>query len=72
MHSRFRNIALLVPLAALVAAAFSAFVSSEPPPVAAAPKVEGAECRWADSPIVLDCKDDDAAWKNAQVIDNFQ
>ena len=31
-----------------------------------------AECRWADGPITIDGKADEAAWKNAQVIDNFQ
>ena len=71
MNCRFRNIALLVPLVALVAIAVSTFVSNEQSPIAAAPKIEVAECRWADSPIVLDGKDDDAAWKNAQMIDNF-
>jgi uncharacterized repeat protein (TIGR03806 family) len=29
------------------------------------------ECRWANTPIVLDGKDDDPAWKQAQVIDHF-
>ena len=29
------------------------------------------ECRWADGPITLDGKADEAAWKNAQVIDHF-
>src|SRR5262249_33793316 len=29
------------------------------------------ECRWADTPIILDGKDDEAAWKQAQVIDHF-
>jgi glucose/arabinose dehydrogenase len=29
------------------------------------------ECRWADGPITLDRKADEAAWKNAQVIDHF-
>jgi glucose/arabinose dehydrogenase/mono/diheme cytochrome c family protein len=30
------------------------------------------ECRWADTPIVLDGKADDPAWKHAQVIDDFR
>lgn len=30
------------------------------------------ECRWADTPIVLDGKADDAAWKHAATIDNFR
>ncbi len=29
------------------------------------------ECRWADEPIQIDGKADDAAWKKAQVIDQF-
>ncbi|HEY7427194.1 MAG TPA: PQQ-dependent sugar dehydrogenase [Gemmataceae bacterium] len=29
------------------------------------------ECRWADTPITLDGKADEAAWKNAQLIDRF-
>src|SRR5947207_12640674 len=29
------------------------------------------ECRWADTPIKIDGKADDPAWKHAQVIDNF-
>jgi glucose/arabinose dehydrogenase len=42
------------------------------PPVAAGPKdVAPYECRWADTPIVLDGSDDDPAWKNAQVIESF-
>src|SRR6185437_557715 len=28
------------------------------------------ECRWADTPITIDGKADEAAWKRAQVIDN--
>lgn len=30
------------------------------------------ECRWADTPIVLDGKADDEAWKHAQPIDAFR
>src|SRR4029453_15055251 len=30
------------------------------------------ECRWADSPIVIDGTADDAAWRHAQVIDSFR
>jgi uncharacterized repeat protein (TIGR03806 family) len=28
-------------------------------------------CRWTETPIVIDGKADDAAWKHAQLIDNF-
>ena len=30
------------------------------------------ECRWADTPIDMDGKADDAAWKQAMVIDSFR
>jgi hypothetical protein len=29
------------------------------------------ECRWAESPVTIDGRADEAAWKNAQVIDHF-
>lgn len=29
------------------------------------------ECRWADTPITIDGKADEAAWKSAQIIDTF-
>ena len=53
---------------------------SSPQPAAAAPvsakeKQETAatvaECRWAATPIVLDGKADEAAWKQAQVTESF-
>lgn len=41
-------------------------------PASAADKTDGAtECRWADTPIVIDGKANDAAWKGAQVITSF-
>jgi uncharacterized repeat protein (TIGR03806 family) len=45
-------------------------VSAEEP---AAPKgpPTAFECRWADTPITLDGKADEEAWKHAQVIDHF-
>jgi glucose/arabinose dehydrogenase len=36
----------------------------EPPPAA-------FECRWTDTPIKIDGKADEEAWKHAQTIDNF-
>lgn len=45
--------------------------SNDAPSINAQPKPSGPECRWADTPIVLDGKDDDFAWKHAQVIDQF-
>src|SRR4051812_41078703 len=41
-----------------------------PAPLAKAPPTS-FECRWAEGPITLDGKADEAAWKNAQVIDQF-
>jgi uncharacterized repeat protein (TIGR03806 family) len=41
-----------------------------PPPLRQAPPT-AFECRWADTPITLDGKDDDPAWKHAQTIDTF-
>ncbi len=38
--------------------------ASQPPPTE-------YECRWTDTPVTIDGKADEAAWKNAQVIDNF-
>ncbi len=62
--------ALLLPLAGF--AAFLYFLNAPPARHAeAAPAPAPAECRWADGPITLDGKDDEPAWKNAQVIDNF-
>ena len=29
------------------------------------------ECRWADTPLTIDGKADEEAWKHAQVIDRF-
>ena len=58
--------ALLLPLAGLIY-----FCLPTTKPVEAAPAPAVAECRWADTPITLDGKDDEPAWKNAQVTDNF-
>lgn len=33
--------------------------------------MESFECRWADTPIEIDGKGKDSAWKHAQVIDRF-
>jgi uncharacterized repeat protein (TIGR03806 family) len=41
-----------------------------PPPLKQAPPTS-FECRWADTTITLDGKDDDAAWKHAQTIEAF-
>jgi glucose/arabinose dehydrogenase/mono/diheme cytochrome c family protein len=61
-----------VPLAAL--AALLAGLALRPAgvrsgPAAAAP--ESFECRWADTPITIDGRADEEAWKHAQVIDHF-
>src|SRR5262245_53578731 len=56
-----------VALAAIVCVVFD--TTSQP--AAAAPPPTTYECRWTDTPIVIDGKDDDAAWKHAQAIDTF-
>src|SRR5690242_12790177 len=43
---------------------------ADPPQTAKAPP-DVFECRWADTPITLDGKADEDAWKHAQVIDHF-
>ena len=61
----FVALAAAAPTVALV-------IHAGPPPVAAEPRsAAAAECRWADTPISLDGSDDDAAWKHAQVLENF-
>lgn len=35
------------------------------------PKAFSFECRWTDTPITIDGRDDEEAWKHAQIIDNF-
>src|SRR5688500_7744487 len=70
MRHRSRTATIAVLMTALLAIGLVA--PSGPPPVAAEPKpAPAAECRWADTPIVLDGADDDPAWKHAQVIDSF-
>ena len=63
-----RRSLILLPLAGLVG--YALFPPAERP-VVAGPKPAAVECRWADTPIVLDGSDDDPAWKHAQVIENF-
>lgn len=45
-------------------------VMAEPPPPE--PTVKKFACRWATTPIILDGKADEAAWKQAEVIDSFR
>jgi len=40
-------------------------------PAAFKPPPTEFECRWTDTPITIDGKADEEAWKHAQVIDNF-
>jgi glucose/arabinose dehydrogenase len=40
-------------------------------PAAGAAPPARFECRWADTPITIDGKADEEAWKHAQVIDHF-
>jgi glucose/arabinose dehydrogenase len=44
--------------------------SAETPKAFQPPPTE-FECRWTDTPLTIDGKTDEAAWKHAQVIDNF-
>jgi len=44
--------------------------AKEPPPLTKLPPTE-FECRWATTPIKIDGKADEEAWKHAQVIDGF-
>ena len=53
----------------LVMAVLGSAVPSRPAPPAGYPTA--FECRWADTPITLDGKDDDPAWKHAQVVGDF-
>src|SRR5687767_9049688 len=54
------------PVVLLVATSLT-LVSADPPP-AAPPAVQ---CRWADTPIAIDGRPDDPAWKHAQLIERF-
>ncbi len=45
-------------------------VSAQPAVTPKEPQA-GFECRWTEEPITIDGKADEAAWKHAQVIDNF-
>src|SRR5262249_11711185 len=69
MSNRYRILVLLSAVS--LAAAAIVLLDANPPPMAAAPPPAAYECRWTDTPIVIDGKDDDPAWKHAQVIDNF-
>jgi len=44
--------------------------AKEPPPLTKLPPTQ-YECRWAATPIKIDGKADEEAWKHAQVIDSF-
>src|SRR6516162_2927462 len=70
--SRRSSLALAAGPAVALAAALlhAAEPHPVPPPLKQAPPT-AFECRWADTPITLDGKDDDAAWKHAQTIDAF-
>ena len=74
MRHRYPLYTLLAPSAVLVALTFALLGPTAPPPAVAESKPVApapAECRWADTPIVIDGSDDDPAWKNAQVIESF-
>jgi glucose/arabinose dehydrogenase len=58
------GVVLALRLAGQPGTAADATAAAEPPP-----KV--FECRWTDTPITIDGKADEEAWKHAQVIDHF-
>jgi uncharacterized repeat protein (TIGR03806 family) len=60
---RVRSLLCKISLAGLLAVALAGAPPREYP--------TAFECRWADTPITLDGRDDDPAWKHAQVIDSF-
>ena len=71
---RRNRLLLTTAVLAGIVALFAFLASTQPAPIIAGPKdaPPASECRWTDTPIVLDGKDDDPAWKNAQVIDSFR
>ena len=54
------------------ALALSAQTFAAAPASAPATTQSSYECRWTSTPIIIDGSDDDPAWKNAQIIDNFK
>jgi glucose/arabinose dehydrogenase len=66
---RVRSAGLLAGLAILTCLPAGDATAGPKPPAPAPPKE--FECRWAESPITIDGKADEPAWKNAQVIDHF-
>src|SRR6516225_5797599 len=60
---------LPVLAATTVALSGLALVPADKPSTTAPPTA--FECRWADTPITIDGKADEEAWKHAQVIDHF-
>ncbi len=57
--NHFYRSALAIWIALFVSAGFAAFA-------------DDLVCHWADVPILIDGSDEDAAWKNATVIDRFR
>ena len=67
-----RHTLLLASAAALAAVAVWLARSDQPIPAPLKqPPPTKFECRWADTPIVIDGRADDPAWKYAQAIDAF-
>ena len=46
--------------------------ADEPNPAPATTPAADYPCRWTETPITIDGKDDEPAWKNAQPIDDFK
>ncbi|MGH7172597.1 MAG: PQQ-dependent sugar dehydrogenase [Gemmataceae bacterium] len=64
-----RGLIFALPVLILVATGGPPVGATAEPAVATTPTE--FECRWTDTPITLDGKADETAWKHAQVIDNF-
>src|SRR5690349_18839934 len=71
IHSRTLAIASAITTLMIAGLVFISPPRAADPP---APKKEPPtefECRWTDTPIKLDGKADEEAWKHAQTIDHF-
>ncbi|MFN3653388.1 MAG: PQQ-dependent sugar dehydrogenase [Armatimonadota bacterium] len=71
MRASAHRISLAAAL--LLAGSLGLLLGGEPAGSAAtaAPAAPAAECRWAETPIRIDGKADDPAWKTAAVLDGF-
>lgn len=70
MPFRTRLVGAFLVVALVAALSLIPATADVPAPLKVWPKA-AFECRWADTPIAIDGKLDDAAWKHAEVIDSF-